>query len=414
MILKAHRETSEPGLVSPPLVENIEQGLLSGAGLPAVELPTLEAGAGSLLPAVGETLPPSENPFAEGESLLLSEFSGIFPAGEMAVSATGRLGSELGVKELDRAGQRGLVTGQVPQGGNSGTVPPLLMEASRGQSQQALELAHHMSGNNRLAMPVNIMPVDPQQAGQVVGTGNLASGLVSADMNNPALGAGQIELQNASRQGMPVNQPVAAGLEGLQAVAVTLGKSSETEKVAKTPELTLASLEKAVQSANAVVGPRSDPAPVLREVVPAWQSEVSVPVGKPGWGEAVMQRVMWMSSQHLQSAEIQLDPPELGPLQVRVNSQGDQTSVVFNSQHSAVRDALDQSLSRLREMMEQNGVNLTDVDVSDQGLPRQQEETAADAESEQYAESGDESGTDDQQEQAAVTEQAIGMVNVRV
>lgn len=84
-----------------------------------------------------------------------------------------------------------------------------------------------------------------------------------------------------------------------------------------------------------------------------------------------MQRVMWMSSQQVQTAEIALDPPELGPLQVRVSNQGEQTSVVFSSQHAQVRDALDQSLPRLREMMEEQGVDLADVNVSDQGFQGQ-------------------------------------------
>lgn len=93
---------------------------------------------------------------------------------------------------------------------------------------------------------------------------------------------------------------------------------------------------------------------------------VPIAVGSPGWGNAVMEKVMWMSSQQVNSAEIALDPPELGPLQVRVSTQHDQTSVVFSSQHAVVRDALDLGLARLREMMEQQGLNLADVDVSDQ------------------------------------------------
>ncbi|ARN75417.1 flagellar hook-length control protein FliK [Oceanicoccus sagamiensis] len=107
------------------------------------------------------------------------------------------------------------------------------------------------------------------------------------------------------------------------------------------------------------------------------QTAVAVPVGKPGWSEGVMQRVMWMSAQNISKAEIALDPPELGPMNVKISTSGDQTSVVFTSNHGAVRDALDQGLPRLREMMENQGVNLSDVDVSDQSASQQREQANA-------------------------------------
>lgn len=131
-------------------------------------------------------------------------------------------------------------------------------------------------------------------------------------------------------------------------------------------------LENAIQHANPAATSRLESLLGYRgTAMPSWQAEVPVTVGKQGWGEAVMQRVMWMSSQQVQTAEIALDPPELGPLQVRVSNQGEQTSIVFSSQHAQVRDALDQSLPRLREMMEEQGVDLADVNVSDQGFQGQ-------------------------------------------
>lgn len=111
----------------------------------------------------------------------------------------------------------------------------------------------------------------------------------------------------------------------------------------------------------------------------AQAAPIPVEVGKQGWGEQVMQRVMWMSAQNINRAEIALDPPELGPLQVRVSAQGEHMSVSFTSSHGVVRDALDQGLPRLRDLMEQQGLDLVDVDVSDQNLQRQAHRDDADA-----------------------------------
>jgi flagellar hook-length control protein FliK len=95
-----------------------------------------------------------------------------------------------------------------------------------------------------------------------------------------------------------------------------------------------------------------------------------VPMQQGGWSEAVVDRVMVMSSQNLKSAEIQLDPAELGRLEVRISVNQDQSQVTFASPHAAVRDALDAQMHRLRELFAQQGMNLLDVNVSDQSLSR--------------------------------------------
>ncbi|OEO24137.1 hypothetical protein AX279_20145 [Pseudomonas sp. J237] len=89
-----------------------------------------------------------------------------------------------------------------------------------------------------------------------------------------------------------------------------------------------------------------------------------------GWSEAVVDRVMWLSSQNLKSAEIQLDPAELGRLDVRIHMSADQTQVSFASANPVVRDALEGQMHRLREMFNQQGMGLMDASVSDQSSGR--------------------------------------------
>ena len=103
-------------------------------------------------------------------------------------------------------------------------------------------------------------------------------------------------------------------------------------------------------------------------------TSIQAPVGSNGWSDAVADKVMWLSANNLSSAEIHLNPPDLGPLQVRVSTQHDQTSVVFTSQHAAVRDALDQALPRLRDMMGSQGMHLLDVSVGGQNAQQQSQQ----------------------------------------
>jgi flagellar hook-length control protein FliK len=91
-------------------------------------------------------------------------------------------------------------------------------------------------------------------------------------------------------------------------------------------------------------------------------------VGSKAWEGAIADRVMWMVQGEQQSARLKLNPPNLGPLEVRVNVNQDQTSVSFLASQAAVRDALEAALPRLREMFDQQSLQLVRADVSDPGM----------------------------------------------
>ena len=94
-------------------------------------------------------------------------------------------------------------------------------------------------------------------------------------------------------------------------------------------------------------------------------------VGTGGWDNALGQRVLWMVSQQHQLAELNLNPPDLGPLQVVLSVNNDQASAAFVSQNPEVRQALEAALPRLKEMMAESGINLGNATVSDQGSRQQ-------------------------------------------
>jgi flagellar hook-length control protein FliK len=81
-----------------------------------------------------------------------------------------------------------------------------------------------------------------------------------------------------------------------------------------------------------------------------------------------------MVNQRIGVATIRMNPPELGPIEVKVNLNHDQASVQFVSHAVQVRDALEQSIPRLREMLEQSGFTLVDSQVSDQSPQQQQQQ----------------------------------------
>lgn len=140
--------------------------------------------------------------------------------------------------------------------------------------------------------------------------------------------------------------------------------------------------------------------PVMSPAITAslLQMGVPEPVGQRSWPAAIAERVMWMVQGEQQVAKLKLNPPNLGPLEVRLTLSQDQASVVFASQHAAVRDALEAALPRLRELMEQQSLQLVQADVQDPGHRR---DGAADSARRTRAALGDQGGGDGLEEGAA-------------
>lgn len=76
------------------------------------------------------------------------------------------------------------------------------------------------------------------------------------------------------------------------------------------------------------------------------------------------QQLMTMVSQGVQHAEIRLDPAELGQMMVRIQVQGDQTQVQFQVTQHQTRDLIEQAIPRLRDLLSEQGMQLTDSHVS--------------------------------------------------
>lgn len=89
------------------------------------------------------------------------------------------------------------------------------------------------------------------------------------------------------------------------------------------------------------------------------------------WNDAFSQKVVWMAGQQHQQADIQINPPNLGPVEVRLSLNQDQASLMFISPHAAVRDAIQSALPRLQDMMASSGLTLGNVFVGSEAAQQQ-------------------------------------------
>lgn len=90
---------------------------------------------------------------------------------------------------------------------------------------------------------------------------------------------------------------------------------------------------------------------------------VETPVGASGWNDNVGEKLVWMVGRQEQRAELVLNPPQLGRVEVSLSMNGDQVNAQFVSANPAVRDALEAALPRLREMLADSGVSLGQTQV---------------------------------------------------
>jgi flagellar hook-length control protein FliK len=104
------------------------------------------------------------------------------------------------------------------------------------------------------------------------------------------------------------------------------------------------------------------------------QVTINTPVSHEKWGDEFNQKITWLSNQKEQTAELHLNPPQLGPMDVVLKVSGDQATAFFTSPHAAVREAVEQALPRLREMLADSGIMLGNATVSDQA-PRNRQDS---------------------------------------
>jgi len=132
------------------------------------------------------------------------------------------------------------------------------------------------------------------------------------------------------------------------------------------------------------------------------QYTLQQPLGSERWQGEFGQTVQFLVRAEQQSAILHVSPPELGPIEVRIDVAGDRANLSFTAQHADTRQALEHALPRLRDMLAESGIALGDAQIHAQTRDRQE------AEQPQRAARGDHTAT------AAVQATAIASAPVRV
>lgn len=94
----------------------------------------------------------------------------------------------------------------------------------------------------------------------------------------------------------------------------------------------------------------------------------------PNWGKALGEQMLSMVNLKMDKAQIQLNPPQMGPIEVTLKMNGtDQAQVLFTAAVPATREALESNMHRLSSMLSSSGIQLTDSQVSSGNSGQQQQ-----------------------------------------
>ncbi|WP_301655261.1 flagellar hook-length control protein FliK, partial [Stenotrophomonas sepilia] len=130
-----------------------------------------------------------------------------------------------------------------------------------------------------------------------------------------------------------------------------LGDRTSVPLLHAPPAAAVQDLKAALATGNAIFNGEPTPKPVL---------------GDDGFDQAIGARLGWLADQKIGHAHIRLSPDDLGPVDVRLQLNGDKVHASFSSPHVDVRQALESSLPRLRELLGEQGFQLAHADVGHQ------------------------------------------------
>jgi len=171
---------------------------------------------------------------------------------------------------------------------------------------------------------------------------------------DPAAEEATLRRESAKTDPIPDNRMPAFGIERAAAPESTLATMHATSSVDGLTSGVFAPRWTAAQ------GPRIDAAAPGQPAT----ARIDTPFGEHGWGDAFQQKIVWLVDRQQQSAELHVNPPHLGPVDVILTFADDGAQIAFSSPHAAVREAIEASLDELRTALNDKGLTMGEALVS--------------------------------------------------
>jgi flagellar hook-length control protein FliK len=161
--------------------------------------------------------------------------------------------------------------------------------------------------------------------------------------------------------------------QGLQAVQTTDTSSGQS------PLAAAVAAKADTESSLSAATPTVNIAPVISNATATVNTHPVVTInsqlGTPEWQQNVSQHITLFTRQGQQTAELKLHPENLGPVNITLKIDDNQAQIQMVSAHSHVRAALEAAIPTLRTQLAENGIQLSQSNVSSESFAGQQQST---------------------------------------
>ncbi|VWB83167.1 flagellar hook-length control protein [Burkholderia lata] len=242
-------------------------------------------------------------------------------------------------------------------------------QAAPATSRDALQeaLAKLTGGSGAIAMPATGTTASAPASASTASTGATAPLTPKVPTFDRTLADAKGALATQQAPAQATAQALQADANAQSGAQHALAAASDATDPAASATLAAGATAAAAAQANLQLSPAAG-------AIAAANAHVLAPhVGTPDWTDALSQKVVFLSNAHQQSAELTLNPADLGPLQVVLRVADNNAHALFVSQHPQVREAVEAALPKLREAMEAGGLGLGSATVSDGGFASQQQ-----------------------------------------
>lgn len=178
-----------------------------------------------------------------------------------------------------------------------------------------------------------------------------------------------------------------------------------------TPALAVAAEKQDLASASSSSTPTAALAPIVSSHATSQPATVatapvlSQPLGTHEWQQNLSQHITLFAKQGQQTAELRLNPEDLGQVHISLKLDNDQAQLQMVSAHGHVRAALEAALPVLRTSLAENGIQLTQSSVSSESFAGQQQSSSQ--QQQQASRSGQHGGFTEESDELLPTPAAL-------
>lgn len=247
------------------------------------------------------------------------------------------------------------------------TESPLMMAMNSGSTSGQSSFT---APNSNVASMASQMATNPRQAQAQVNNSQAKTASESLSAASPSESAQPAAKTVQELVSQYVSQSQAQTQNPAQPPLQNLG---QRELLAQQQQEVLRQSDAKQSTASDADDDRLDPLmtfnPAERKSVLPSLASIQYPMRHPQWSHALSKRIVFMANNQLQQAQISLNPEKLGPIQIRLQVDRDQmVTVSMTAQHGATREALEQAIPRLKEMLEEAGIRFDKVNVDEESV----------------------------------------------